>query len=157
MPRTTNEGTTASGGLPRLMHRVMLVRDAPFGYGEPLRTSREVIALLEPDARRWDREHFLVLALDGKNRVLGVEDISTGSLSASLVHPREVLKGLLLANAAAFVLAHNHPSGDPTPSAEDRAITQRLKECGELLGLRLLDHVVLGHGRFISMADEAIL
>src|SRR5262245_3235677 len=121
----------------------MLVRDAGVRYSEPVTTSAEVNRLLGEDAATWDREHFLVLALDGKNRLLGVEEVSRGSLSASIVHPREVLKGLLLANAAAFILAHNHPSGDPTPSAEDHAITRRLRECGELFGLRLLDHVVL--------------
>jgi DNA repair protein RadC len=138
-------------------HRVMLVRDAGVAYSQTLRTSAEVYLLLREEAATWDREHFLVLALDGKNRLLGVETISVGTLTASLVHPREVMKGLLLANAAAFLMAHNHPSGDPTPSAEDLAITKRIRECADLFGIRLLDHVILGHGRYCSMCDENLL
>ncbi len=140
-----------------LYHRVILVRDAGVRYSEPLKTSTEVYRLFAEDAATWDRERFLVLALDGKNRLLGVETISVGTLTASLVHPRECMKALLLSNAAAFLLAHNHPSGDPTPSAEDIAITHRLKEVGELFGIRLLDHVILGHGRYVSMSDDGVL
>lgn len=146
---------TSLSKFPR--HRVMLVRDAGVAYSQTLRTSAEVYALLREEAATWDREHFLVLALDGKNRLLGVETISVGTLTASLVHPREVMKGLLLANAAAFVVAHNHPSGDPTPSAEDVAITKRVKDCADLFGIRLLDHVILGLERYISMCDEGLL
>jgi DNA repair protein RadC len=135
----------------------MLVRDTGVGYSQALRTSSEVYQLLREEAATWDRERFLVLALDGKNRLLGVETISVGTLTASLVHPREVMKGLLLANAAAFLVAHNHPSGDPTPSAEDVAITQRIKQVADLFGIKLLDHVILGHERFVSMADEGSL
>lgn len=141
--------------LPRL--RVSVVREGRARYSEPLRLSSDVFRFLERKAKRWDREHFLTLALDGKNRVLGFEEVSTGTLTASLVHPREVMKALILANAAAFVLVHNHPSGDPTPSVEDHAITQRLKQVGELLGLALLDHVILGGGRYFSMADQGVL
>jgi DNA repair protein RadC len=89
--------------------------------------------------------------------MLGVATVSVGTLTASLVHPREVMKSLILANAAAFLLAHNHPSGDPTPSAEDLAITKRIRECADLFGMRLLDHVILGHGRYCSMCDENLL
>lgn len=157
MPAAKKKGESAQTsllGIPR--HRVMLVRDVQVAYSQALRTSAEVYQLLRQEAASWDREHFLVLALDGKNRLLGVETISVGTLTASLVHPREVMKGLLLANAAAFIVAHNHPSGDPTPSAEDVAITQRLREVGELLGIRLLDHVIIGDGRYRSFSDEGL-
>lgn len=77
--------------------------------------------------------------------------------SAALVHPREVFKAAILANAAALILVHNHPSGDPEPSAEDRAITERLKQAGELLGIRVLDHVVIGDDKFRSFAEEGLL
>lgn len=146
-----------SSSLPILRHRVMLVRDAEPAYGEALRTSAEVFRALSAEAETWDREHFLVIGLDGKNRMLGVATVSVGTLTASLVHPREVMKSLILANAAAFLLAHNHPSGDPTPSAEDLAITKRIRECADLFGMRLLDHVILGHGRYCSMCDENLL
>ena len=161
-PKPVKQGSTTrrrdGARAPRgLYHRVMLVRDAGVRYSEALTTSAQVYRLFSEEAAAWDRERFLVCALDGKNRLLGVETISVGTLTASLVHPREVMKALLLANAAAFVLAHNHPSGDPTPSAEDLAITQRLKQVADLFGMRLLDHVILGHGRYCSMADEGSL
>src|SRR5207302_8829691 len=106
---------------------------------------------------RLDREVFLALVLDGKNQLLGFNQVSVGSLSAALVHPREVFKAAILANAAAIILVHNHPSGDPEPSPEDRAITGRLKEAGELLGIKVLDHVVIGDGRYVSFADQQLL
>ena len=94
-----------------------------------------------------------MLLLDGKNRVQGEVNVSEGSLTAALVHPREVFAPAIRAAAAALVLVHNHPSGDPTPSAEDLAITQRLRQAGELVGIRVLDHVVIGRGRWASMAE----
>jgi DNA repair protein RadC len=105
-----------------------------------------------------DREHFTVVLLDARNRVVGVNTVSIGTLTASLVHPREVFKPAILANAAAIIVAHNHPSGDPEPSNEDVAITQRLGEAGALLGIRLLDHLVLGaDGAFVSLADREVI
>ena len=101
-----------------------------------------------------EREVFYVLVLDGKNRVQGEVRVSEGSLTAALVHPREVFAPAIRAAAAALVLVHNHPSGDPTPSAEDLAITQRLRQAGELVGIRVLDHVVIGRGRWASMAED---
>ena len=80
--------------------------------------------------------------------------ISEGSLTAALVHPREVFAPAIRDGAAALILVHNHPSGDPTPSVEDAAITQRLRQVGDLVGIRVLDHVVIGRGRFASMAEE---
>jgi DNA repair protein RadC len=141
--------------IPRL--RISVVREGRARYSEPLRVSSDVFRFLQGKARAWDREHFLTLVLDGKNRVLGFEIVSVGTLTASLVHPREVFKAAILANAAAIIVAHNHPSGDPTPSAEDRAITQRLKDAGELLGIRLLDHVILGDPGYYSFADSGEL
>lgn len=155
--RRPPEVPLVSSSLPLLRQRIALVRDAEVVYSEPLRTSAEAYRLLHEEAATWDREHFLVVALDGKNRMLGVHTVSVGTLTASLVHPREVMKSLILANAAAFIVVHNHPSGDPTPSAEDLAITTRLKECAELFGMRLLDHVIIGHGRYCSMCDEGLL
>src|SRR5207249_2408835 len=105
-----------------------------------------------------DGEHFVILMLDRKNRVLGIHTVSIGSLTASIVHPRETYKAAILANAAAIICGHNHASGDCQPSREDRAITQRLKEGGALLGINLLDHVIVGgEGRYFSFADENLL
>ncbi len=107
--------------------------------------------------RRLDREEFWVIHLDAKNRMVGYEVISVGSLSASIVHPREVFKGLLLNNAAAMLCLHNHPSGDPEPSREDIEITRRLKDGADLLGIRLLDHIIIGSENFCSLADRGII
>ena len=137
--------------------RVEVVRDRGPLYETPIRGSDEVYGVLRERAETWDREHFIVLALDGKGRVLAVEEDSVGTLTASLVHPREVMKMLVLLNAASFIVVHNHPSGDPTPSPEDMALTSRLRAAAELVGIKLLDHVVLGFGRYHSMSDAGAL
>jgi len=104
-----------------------------------------------------DREQFVILLLDTRNIVRGLHVASIGTLSAALVHPREVFKPAMLANAAAIILGHNHPSGDPTPSTEDLALTARLMQSGELLGIPVLDHLVLGHEIFISMKERHLM
>jgi DNA repair protein RadC len=97
----------------------------------------------------------LLLTLNNKNRVNGFKVVSTGSLTASLVHPREVWRAALHLCAAAVIFIHNHPSGEPAPSQEDQEITRRLKETGDMLGIRVLDHVVLGDNeRFFSFSDK---
>jgi len=103
------------------------------------------------------KECFLALHLDTKNKIVCVDQVSTGSLNASIVHPREVLKSTLLSSAAAIILVHNHPSGDPTPSREDMELTSRLKECCDLLGIRVLDHVIIGSESFVSFADRGLM
>lgn len=141
------------------MYELKVVRERRLGYGagRQLSTSAAVYDTFRDRFAQADREEFLVVPLDGKNRALGFHVVSVGTLTASLVHPREVFKAAILANAAAIVVVHNHPSGDPTPSAEDQAITERLKQAGALLGIRLLDHVVIGDGRYVSFADEGLL
>ena len=145
---------TAPAPVPASWVKVSLVREGA-SYATPPIMNAAGVWQRFPDAATWPREHFLVLHLDGKNRLLGIEETSVGTATAALVHPREVFLGAILANAASVILAHNHPSGDPTPSAEDAALTARLRQAGELLGVRVLDHVVLGAGRFVSMAEEA--
>ena len=109
---------------------------------------------LRPFFAGLDREQFLVCALDAKHAIIGVNVVSVGSLTLSVVHPREVMKPLILLNAGAWICAHNHPSGDPTPSPEDRELTKRLREVGELIGIKLLDHVILSEARHYSFADH---
>lgn len=105
-----------------------------------------------------DREHFAVAVLDARRHVIGVQIVSVGTLSASLVHPREVFKPAILLNGAAVVVCHNHPSGDPSPSSEDREATRRLQRAGELLGVPLADHIVLGGGEsFYSFREGGLL
>ncbi|MFN8544793.1 MAG: DNA repair protein RadC [Candidatus Binatia bacterium] len=125
----------------------------PCAVGRPVRDAAEVWAHFRGRLPQLDREVFCLLLLDGRNRVQGEVRVSEGSLTATLVHPREVFAPALRAAAAAIVLVHNHPSGDPTPSAEDAALTERLRQAGELVGVRVLDHVVVGHGRYVSMAE----
>lgn len=141
------------------MYELKVVRERRLGYGpaSAVRTSAEVYAAFRARFEAADREEFLALFLDGKNHVQGFHVVSVGTLTASLVHPREVYKAAILANAAALIVVHGHPSGNPEPSAEDVAITRRLKEAGELLGIGLLDHVVIGDGRYVSFADEGLL
>ncbi len=119
--------------------------------GEPLNCAQTVFESFK-FLQRETKEHFLALHLDTKHQLLCIDHISTGSLSATVVHPREVFKSVLLSSAAALIIVHNHPSGDPTPSQEDREITIRLKRAGELLGIKLLDHVIIGTD-FSSMAE----
>ena len=100
-----------------------------------------------------DREHLAILMLDAKNRVIGVHTVSVGTLDTALICPREVFKAALLGNAAGIIVAHNHPSGDPEPSPEDLAVTRQLLHAGDLLGVRVLDHLVIGDGgAFVSIA-----
>jgi DNA repair protein RadC len=124
---------------------------------QPLRTSAEVYRHCGARLATLRKEQFHVLLLDGKNRLIKDVRISEGSLTASLVHPREVFVPVIEESAAAIILVHNHPSGDPTPSAEDVAITQRLRQVGDLMGVEVLDHVVIGDNRYVSFADEGLL
>jgi DNA repair protein RadC len=126
----------------------------PLAVGEPVRDAGAVYAHFRGRLPQLDREVFYVLLLDGKNRVRSEVRVSEGPLTAALVHPREVFAPAIRDGAAALILVHNHPSGDPTPSAEDAAITTRLRQVGDLVGIRVLDHVVVGRGRWASMAEE---
>lgn len=106
--------------------------------------------------RHLDREHFVAVLLDTKNRVLAGELISIGSLDASLVHPRELFKAAIRYSASAVILVHNHPSGDPTPSDADVSCTRRLAEAGRVLGIDVLDHVIIGDGEYVSFRERGI-
>jgi len=149
---------TKKKGVP--IYRVSLVREGKVQgtYGKII-NSAAASALLQTYLADVDREHFAVLLMDRKNQVIGVHTVSVGSLSASIVHPREVYKAAILSNCAALILAHNHPSGDPQPSQEDRVLTARLVAAGKLLGIDVLDHIIVGDGsqRYFSFADEGLL
>ena len=100
------------------------------------------------------KEAFLCACLDAKHKPIGIETVSIGSLQGSIVHPREVFRPAVILAAAAIVICHNHPSGDPKPSYEDESVTDRLKEAGRILGIPLLDHIILGDDRYWSTAEE---
>jgi DNA repair protein RadC len=151
------EGNQHQKTLP--IYRVMLVREGQMpSYEQQFRSSADAYRMLSTYLANVDREHFVVCMLDQKNHVIGIHTVSMGSLTASIVHPREVFKAAILANAATILCGHNHPSGDPHPSQEDRAITQRLAEAGKLLGVNVVDHIIIGSaGRYFSFADEGLL
>jgi len=111
----------------------------------------------QPELRDLRQERFMVVLLDARHRVMRSEVVSQGTLTASLVHPREVFRPALRDAAAAVVLVHNHPSGDPTPSREDREVTIRLSRAGEILGIRVLDHVILAERGYCSLREEGVL
>ena len=115
---------------------------------------QDVAELLMPRLRYAVKEQFIVILLNGKNKVIGTEVISEGSLSSSIVHPREVYASALLNHAAAIMVAHNHPSGDPKPSDEDREITSLLVRSGKVLGIPLVDHIVIGDGTYYSFQEN---
>lgn len=110
----------------------------------PAINSEDTAACIFAFMRDLPEEHFYVLLLDTRNQVIGLSLISKGTISASLVHPREVFKPAILANAAGMIVAHNHPSGNPTPSTEDLEITKTLVNAGKLLSISVLDHLVIG-------------
>jgi DNA repair protein RadC len=125
--------------------------------GSVIRSPSDVYRHFHPSLRDARQERFVVVLLDARQRVLRSEVVSQGTLTASLVHPREVFRPALRDAAAALVLVHNHPSGDPTPSAEDREVTSRLARAGEILGIRVVDHVVVAERGFCSLREEGAL
>ncbi|PKM47167.1 MAG: hypothetical protein CVV03_04640 [Firmicutes bacterium HGW-Firmicutes-8] len=126
------------------------------GPRQLIRTPVDVHNLLKERMRYCDREHFLAVFLNTKHHVITVETISVGSLNSSLVHPRELFKNSIKRSAAALILVHNHPSGDPAPSIEDIEITRRLVEVGNIIGIQVLDHIIIGENGFVSMKDQGV-
>lgn len=129
------------------------------GDGEPITVSRslctpkDAAALLQELLQDEPSEVFGMLCLTTKHGVIAYHEVSRGTLDSTLVHPREVFKAAVVANAAAIVVAHNHPSGDPTPTPDDVAVTRRLVATGDLLGIAVLDHIVVGEGRYYSFKE----
>ena len=109
------------------------------------------------DMQFLEKEHFRLISLNTKNHVVGIDDIFIGSLNSSIVHPREVFKKALEKNAASVILVHNHPSGDPEPSRDDIQATGRLVKAGEILGVEVLDHIIIGTNRYKSLKELSIM
>lgn len=120
-------------------------------------SARAVAGIIPASVREAKKEHFLILCLNARRQLIHMETVSIGTLSASLVHPREVFSPAIAHAAAAVVAVHNHPSGDSTPSSEDRDVTRRLQRAGELLGIPLADHVVVSAAGFFSFREHGIL
>ncbi|KAA6448733.1 RadC family protein [Bacillus swezeyi] len=122
-----------------------------------IRFPEDAANVLMEDMRFLSQEHFVCLYLNTKNQVIHKRTVFIGSLNSSIVHPREVFKEALKRSAASFICVHNHPSGDPAPSREDIDVTRRLGECGQLLGIELLDHIVIGDQKFVSLKEKGYL
>ena len=117
----------------------------------------DAAVMVMEEMRHLDREHFCALLLNTKHQVLARETISVGTLNSSVVHPRELFKAAIKKSAAAVILVHNHPSGDPSPSREDREITRRLQDAGSIIGIEVLDHIIIGDNKFCSFKEKGLL
>jgi DNA repair protein RadC len=124
---------------------------------KPVRGPDDAVALVGKRLRAETREHFLALLLNARHECVAVETVSIGSLNASIVHPREVFRPAVLAASASIIVVHNHPSGDPEPSEEDIAITRRLVQVGELLGIGVLDHIIIAARGVVSLRERGLL
>jgi len=160
----TGDGTSGRTALDHARSLMMAAMEICRRYaterlelGKNFNCSKEVFAHFHQRLQDKKKECFHILLMDSKNRVIKEVKVSEGTLTSSLVHPREVFISAVKEAAASLILVHNHPSGDPTPSREDEKITHRLVEGGKLLGLRVLDHIIVGQGRYFSFADQGRL
>ena len=150
-------GPAKSAEIKACMEIARRLRQQKWEVGDALRSSEDVFRHFSERLVKEKREIFYVVLLNNKNRKIREVKISEGSLTASLVHPREVYNPVIRESAAAVIFVHNHPSGDPAPSPEDLEITRRLKQVGEVMGIRVLDHVVIGHDSYYSFSDRGML
>lgn len=142
----------AMGELFRRFNSLRVIKN-----NERISSPKDVANLLINEMCNLKQEILKLIMLDTKNNILGVKDVFKGSLNTSIVHPREIFNEALKKSSSSIIICHNHPSGDPTPSKEDIDVTERLKECGKLLGIDLLDHLIIGNGSYISLKEKCIL
>ena len=121
-----------------------------------VKTPEEVVSLVQGRLKDKKKEHFQALLLDTRSQLIKISEISVGSLDASIVHPREVFKEALSASAASVIFVHNHPSGDPKPSEDDIKLTERLAQAGEIMGIDVLDHIIIGNKKYLSLKREGL-
>ena len=126
------------------------------GADKPLKCPQDVAGLLMEEMRYLKKEHMKLVLLNVKCNLISVEEISVGSLNASIVHPREVFNPAIRKSSASIIMVHNHPSGDPAPSSEDISITARIAEAGKLIGIELVDHIIIGDGKYVSMKEKGL-
>jgi DNA repair protein RadC len=122
-----------------------------------IRSPEDAACLLMDEMKHLDREHFKVILLDSKNSVISIETVSIGTVNASIVHPREVLKPALMKSATSLILVHNHPTGHTSPSREDILLTRRFEKCGRILGIEVVDHIIIGDGSYESLKEGGYL
>ena len=137
---------------------IKMIKDSSVLYGERTINSPSTAAdLLNQFLEDSDREMLIVCCLDTKNQPTCINVVSIGTLNSSLVHPREVFKPAILGNSSSIIIAHNHPSGDTSPSNEDIRITERLKEAGKIIGIELIDHLIIGRNKYTSLKEEGVI
>ncbi|RJX17706.1 MAG: DNA repair protein RadC [Ammonifex sp.] len=140
------------------VYRIQLVKESSVTMDPKKIESPEAVAkVLQGYLAGADREHFVVVMLDTQFKIIGINTVSIGTLDSAPVHPREVFKPAVACNAAAVIVGHNHSSGDPTPTRQDVDMTKRLIQAGEILGIEVLDHIIIGDGTFISLKAERLL
>lgn len=122
-----------------------------------IRMPKDAAELIMQDMRYLDREHFRAILLNVKNQILDVVTISIGTVNSSLVHPRELFKDAIRTSSSGVILVHNHPSGDPSPSRQDKDLTTRLIEAGKVLGIEILDHIIIGDNRYVSFKETGLM
>lgn len=122
-----------------------------------IRSPKELAKLLYPEMSCLNQEVLKLIVLNTKNEIVKTKDVFKGGLNSSLVHPREIFNEAIKSSAASIIISHNHPSGDPTPSKEDVAITKRLSDCGKLLGINLTDHIIIGNNKYVSLREKGII
>jgi DNA repair protein RadC len=122
-----------------------------------LSSPKEVFDYLQPKMSCLDKEHFVVLLLDSKNKLIKEETVSIGTLNSSVIHPREIFKSAIKESANSIILVHNHPSGNPLPSAEDKQITERLLKAGEVISIEIIDHIIIGKNSYYSFDESGLL
>ena len=138
---------------------VRLVKEPALYSTEPIKTPEDVLRVVADELKSYDREVFAIINLKSNGQIINLNVCSIGTLNASLISPREVMKSAILSNAAAFIALHNHPSGNCSPSSEDIETTRRLAECGEILDIRMLDHIIVAGetGKMLSMKAEGMM
>ena len=142
----------AIGELVKRINTLNLVR-----AGKNISSPTDIANILMKEMVVLKQEVLKLIMLDTKNNIIGIKDVFKGSLNTSIVHPREIFKEALKKSSSSIIICHNHPSGDPTPSKEDINITIRLKECGKIIGINLLDHLIIGKNQYISLKEKGII
>ncbi|WP_046176509.1 RadC family protein [Domibacillus indicus] len=135
-----------------------MVKEQSFLYPERnIKSPEDAYKLMKRFLADADREYFMVVCLDTKNQPTSINVCHVGSLNASIVHPREVLKSAILSNSASIIVGHNHPSNDPTPSTEDIDVTKRLSQAGKIIGIDVLDHIIVCANKYVSLKEKGYL
>ena len=137
---------------------LQVVREPQLPFPKPqISCPADAYDILKRQLAYEDREVFATVILDARNQVMGINTVSVGTVSASLVHPRETFKPAIIMGASSIILAHSHPSGDPSPSKDDIELTRRLGKAGEILGIEVLDHIIIADNQFLSLKEKGLL